>query len=190
MVEAPAPADLSAAAQAPALPLQVDLLQLPPEVPAPGAPALRGVLDRLFAHWLSLPDTAALLASLVHKAKAGGGGAAAAMLPSMMLQGGAAVPPLSPRSPRLSRRPSSLGAGPPNRSASPLRPPAARPAKEVIPQVLLRITSVHRIKLCFSFLSNLHGIVFDDRYGCVSNRNSFVMFASFIFKMGGHRRTR
>jgi serine/threonine-protein phosphatase 2A regulatory subunit B'' len=202
MVEAPAPADLSAAAQVPALPLQVDLLQLPPEVPAPGAPALRGVLDRLFAHWLSLPDTAALrsagagastialLASLVHKAKASGGGAAAAMLPSMMLQGGAAVPPLSPRSPRLSRRPSSLGAGPPNRSASPLRPPAARPAKEVIPQVLLRITSVHRIKLCFSFLSNLHGIVFDDRYGCVSNRNSFVMFASFIFKMGGHRRTR
>jgi serine/threonine-protein phosphatase 2A regulatory subunit B'' len=65
MVEAPAPADLSAAAQVPALPLQVDLLQLPPEVPAPGAPALRGVLDRLFAHWLSLPDTAALLASLV-----------------------------------------------------------------------------------------------------------------------------
>jgi len=138
MVEAPAPADLSAAAQVSALPLQVDLLQLPPEVPAPGAPALRGVLDRLFAHWLSLPDTAALLASLVHKAKASGG-AAAAMLPSMMLQGGAAVPPLSPRSPRLSRRPSSLGAVPPNRSASPLRPPAARPAKEVIPQVLLRV---------------------------------------------------
>ncbi|KAG2656618.1 serine/threonine protein phosphatase 2A regulatory subunit B''beta-like [Panicum virgatum] len=138
MVEEPAqaPADLSAAAQVSALPLQVDLLQLPPEVPAPGAPALRGVLDRLFAHWLSLPDTAALVASLVHKAKASGGGAVgacASMLPSM-LQGGAAVPPLSPRSPRLSRRPSGLGAGQPNRSASPLRPAAARPAKEVIPQ--------------------------------------------------------
>jgi serine/threonine-protein phosphatase 2A regulatory subunit B'' len=134
---APAPADLSAAAQVSALPLQVDLLQLPPEVPAPGAPALRGVLDRLFAHWLSLPDTAALVASLVQKAKASGGGGAvgAGMLPSMMLQGGAAVPPLSPRSPRLSRRPSGLGAGQPNRSASPLRPTAPRPAKEVIPQV-------------------------------------------------------
>ena len=132
---AQAPADLSAAAQVSALPLQVDLLQLPPEVPAPGAPALRGVLDRLFAHWLSLPDTAAQVASLVQKAKASGGGAVgASMLPSM-LQGGAAVPPLSPRSPRLSRRPSGLGAGQPNRSASPLRPAAARPAKEVIPQV-------------------------------------------------------
>ena len=134
---AQAPADLSAAAQVSALPLQVDLLQLPPEVPAPGAPALRGVLDRLFAHWLSLPDTAALVASLVQKAKASGGGAVgscASMLPSM-LQGGATVPPLSPRSPRLSRRPSGLGAGQPNRSASPLRPAAARPAKEVIPQV-------------------------------------------------------
>ena len=140
MVEAPspAPADLSAAAQVGAMPLQVDLLQLPPEVPAPGAPALRGVLDRLFAHWLSLPDTAALVASLAQKAKASGGGGGAvgaAMLPSMMLQGGAAVPPLSPRSPRLSRRPSGLSAGPPNRSASPLRPAAARPAKEIIPQV-------------------------------------------------------
>nr|CAB3449166.1 unnamed protein product [Digitaria exilis] len=141
MVEAPAahaPADLSAAAQVSALPLQVDLLQLPPEVPAPGAPALRGVLDRLFAHWLSLPDTAALVATLVQKAKAtgggGGGAVGAATLPSMMLQGGAAVPPLSPRSPRLSRKPSGLGAGQPNRSASPLRPAAARPAKEVIPQ--------------------------------------------------------
>ena len=130
---AQAPADLSAAAQVSALPLQVDLLQLPPEVPAPGAPALRGVLDRLFAHWLSLPDTAALVASLVHKAKASGGGAVGAC--ASMLQGGAAVPPLSPRSPRLSRRPSGLGAGQPNRSASPLRPAAARPAKEVIPQV-------------------------------------------------------
>lgn len=140
MVEAPA--GLSAAAQVSALPLQVDLLQLPPEVPAPGDPALRGVLDSLFAHWLSLPNTAVLLASLVHKVKASGGGAAAAgagMLPSMLLQGGAAVPPLSPRSPRLSRRPSSLGSGPPHRSASPLRPPAARSAKEVIPQVLLRV---------------------------------------------------
>ncbi|RLN08777.1 serine/threonine protein phosphatase 2A regulatory subunit B' [Panicum miliaceum] len=136
MVEEPAqaPADLSAEAQVSALPLQVDLLQLPPEVPTPGAPALRGVLDRLFAHWLSLPDTAALVAGLVQKAKASGGGAVgASMLPSM-LQGGAAVPPLSPRSPRLSRRPSGLGAGQPNRSASPLRPAAARPAKEVIPQ--------------------------------------------------------
>ncbi|AQK60177.1 Serine/threonine protein phosphatase 2A regulatory subunit B''alpha [Zea mays] len=139
MVEAPA--GLSAAAQVSALPLQVDLLQLPPEVPAPGDPALRGVLDSLFAHWLSLPNTAVLLASLVHKAKASGGGAAAAgagMLPSMLLQGGAAVPPLSPRSPRLSRRPSSLGVAPPNHAASPLRPPAARPAKEVIPQFYFR----------------------------------------------------
>uniref|UniRef100_A0A0D9YNL2 EF-hand domain-containing protein n=1 Tax=Oryza glumipatula TaxID=40148 RepID=A0A0D9YNL2_9ORYZ len=48
-------ADLSAAAEA--LALQVDLLQLPPEIPAPGAPALSVVLDRLFAHWLTLPDT-------------------------------------------------------------------------------------------------------------------------------------
>jgi len=185
MVEAPAPADLSA------LPLQVDLLQLPPEVPAPGAPALRGVLDRLFAHWLSLPDTAALLASLVHKAKAsGGGGAAAAMLPSMMLQGGAAVPPLSPRSPRLSRRPSSLGAGPPNRSASPLRPPAARPAKEVIPQVLLHVVRRSDQTLLLIFAQSAWKIVFDDCHGCVSNRISFVLLASFIFKMDGHRRTR
>lgn len=156
MVEAAAahaPADLSAAAQVSALPLQVDLLQLPPEVPAPGAPALRGVLDRLFAHWLSLPDTAALVATLVQKAKATGGGAVgAATLPSMMLQGGAAVPPLSPRSPRLSRKPSGLGAGQPNRSASPLRPAAARPAKEVIPQV-------QSPPLLF-VLTNLHGIVY------------------------------
>ncbi|GJM90471.1 hypothetical protein PR202_ga06752 [Eleusine coracana subsp. coracana] len=122
------PADLSA------LPLQVDLLQLPPEVPAPGAPALRGVLDGLFSHWLSLPDTSALVGSLVQKAKTSGGGPAAAMLPSMMMQGGASVPPLSPRSPRLSRRPSGISGGQPNRSASPLRPTTTRPAKEVIPQ--------------------------------------------------------
>ncbi|GJN19242.1 hypothetical protein PR202_gb06491 [Eleusine coracana subsp. coracana] len=131
MVEAPSadgPADLSA------LPLQVDLLQLPPEVPAPGAPALRGVLDGLFSHWLSLPDTSALVGSLVQKAKTSGGGPAAAMLPSMMLQGGASVPPLSPRSPRLSRRPSGISGGQSNRSASPLRPTTTRPAKEVIPQ--------------------------------------------------------
>lgn len=172
MVEAPTAADLSAAAQVPGLPLQVDLLQLPPEVPAPGAPALRGVLDRLFAHWLSLPDTATLLASLVHKAKSttgggGGGGAAASMLPSMMLQGGAAVPPLSPRSPRLSRRPSSLGAGQPNRSASPLRPPAARPAKEVIPQV--RYPSI--------------GSDLDSRFGPVCTE-SYLMIAMGVLAIG------
>ncbi|KAL5208264.1 hypothetical protein ABZP36_032699 [Zizania latifolia] len=131
--------DLSAAAEA--LALQVDLLQLPPEIPAPGAPALRGVLDRLFAHWLALPETVALVGCLVQKAKAsgvgsGGGGVVpgGAMLPSMMMQGGASVPPLSPRSPRLSRRPSCVGAGQTNRSASPLRPAAARAVKEVIPQ--------------------------------------------------------
>jgi serine/threonine-protein phosphatase 2A regulatory subunit B'' len=133
MVEASTP-DLSAAAQVSALPLQVDLLQLLPEVPAPGAPALRGVLDGLFAHWLSLPDTASLVGGLAQKSRASGGGpaAAAAMLPSMMLQGGASVPP---RSPRLLRRPSGVVGAQPNRSASPLRPATARPAKEVIPQV-------------------------------------------------------
>lgn len=145
-------ADLSAAAEA--LALQVDLLQLPPEIPAPGAPALSVVLDRLFAHWLTLPDTVALVGCLVQKAKAsgggGGGGAAgaavgpgSAMLPSMMMQGGAAVPPLSPRSPRLSRRPSGVGTGgQSNRSASPLRPATARAVKEVIPQV--RVLDPHR----------------------------------------------
>lgn len=65
-----AAADLSATAVA----LQVDFLQLPPEIPAPGAPALRGVLDRLFAHWLTLPDTVAPISCLLQKAKASDGG--------------------------------------------------------------------------------------------------------------------
>lgn len=128
--------DLSAVS---ALALQVDLLQLPPEIPAPGAPALRGVLDHLFAHWLSLPDTVALVSCLAQKAKANGAGgfAGGVMLPSMMMQGGANVPPLSPRSPRLSRKPSGVG-GHSNRSASPLRPSTARAVKEVIPQFYFR----------------------------------------------------
>ncbi|KAM3227799.1 hypothetical protein ACQJBY_054064 [Aegilops geniculata] len=127
--------DLSAVS---ALALQVDLLQLPPEIPAPGAPALRGVLDHLFAHWLSLPDTVALVSCLAQKAKANGAGfAGGAMLPSMMMQGGANVPPLSPRSPRLSRKPSGVG-GHSNRCASPLRPATARAVKEVIPQFYFR----------------------------------------------------
>ncbi|VAI45118.1 unnamed protein product [Triticum turgidum subsp. durum] len=128
--------DLSAVS---ALALQVDLLQLPPEIPAPGAPALRGVLDHLFAHWLSLPDTVALVSCLAQKAKANGMGGftGGAMLPSMMMQGGANVPPLSPRSPRLSRKPSGVG-GHPNRCASPLRPATARAVKEVIPQFYFR----------------------------------------------------
>jgi serine/threonine-protein phosphatase 2A regulatory subunit B'' len=124
--------DLSAVS---ALTLQVDLLQLPPEIPAPGAPALRGVLDRLFTHWLSLPDTVALVGCLAQKAKTSGGLAGCGMLPSMMMQGGANVPPLSPRSPRLARRPSGVGGGHSHRSASPLRPSTARAAKEIIPQV-------------------------------------------------------
>uniref|UniRef100_A0ACD5YID8 Uncharacterized protein n=1 Tax=Avena sativa TaxID=4498 RepID=A0ACD5YID8_AVESA len=127
--------DLSAVS---ALALQVDLLQLPPEIPAPGAPALRGVLDRLFAHWLTLPDTVALVSCLSQKAKSTGGLAGCGMLPSMMMQGGANVPPLSPRSPRLARRPSGLGGGHTHRSASPLRPSTARTNKEVIPQFYFR----------------------------------------------------
>lgn len=128
--------DLSAVS---ALALQVDLLQLPPEIPAPGAPALRGVLDHLFAHWLSLPDTVTMVSCLAQKAKANGTGgfAGGAMLPSMMMQGGANVPPLSPRSPRLSRKPSGVG-GHSNRSASPLRLATARAVKEVIPQFYFR----------------------------------------------------
>lgn len=124
-----------------ALALQVDLLQLPPEIPAPGAPALRGVLDRLFTHWLTLPDTVALVNCMAQKAKANGGAGAGfagcAMLPSMMMQGGN-VPPLSPRSPRLARKPSGLSGGQSNRSASPLRPATARAVKEIIPQFYFR----------------------------------------------------
>jgi hypothetical protein len=168
MVEASS-SDLSA------LQLQVDLLQLPPEVPLPGAPELRGVLDGLYAHWLSLPDTAALVGSLAQKAKTSG--AAAAMLPSMMLQGGASVPPLSPRSPRLSRRPSGLGGGHSNRSASPLRPTTARPAKEVIPQV----RSIDRI--ASRFLEPTR-----NRIGkCSSRLSRSNCLGSFIFKMADHR---
>ncbi|KAG8070116.1 hypothetical protein GUJ93_ZPchr0006g44876 [Zizania palustris] len=155
----PAVGDLGAVAEA--LALQVDLLQLPPEIPAPGLPALRGVLDHLFAHWLALPDTVALVGCLVQKVKASSGGGVVpggAMLPSMMMQGGASVPPLSPRSPRLSRRPSTVGAGQTNRSASPLRPAAARAVKEVIPQFYFqdgRPPTYELKKQCISIVDQL-----------------------------------
>jgi serine/threonine-protein phosphatase 2A regulatory subunit B'' len=174
MVEASSP-DLSA--------LQVDLLQLPPEVPAPGAPALRGVLDGLFAHWLSLPDTAALVGGLAQNARASGAGPAAATLPSMLLQGGASVPP---RSPRLSRRPSGVVGAQPNRSASPLRPATARPAKEVIPQV-------HDPLIVSRFVPRSPRPHAKSNWCAplrVGQSVCCCLFGSFISKMAGHPRLR
>ncbi|CAD6209680.1 unnamed protein product [Miscanthus lutarioriparius] len=69
-----------------------DLLQLPP-----GEPTLRGVLDRIFVHWLSLPDTAALGRTCTEgqgEQRWGGGVRDAAPDDAA---GGAAVLPLSPR---------------------------------------------------------------------------------------------
>ncbi|CAL9213628.1 unnamed protein product [Arabidopsis halleri] len=120
--------------------LDPELLQLPGLYPAPLKPSSH-IADELFSQWLSLPETARLVKSLIDDAKSGtptnlsknyatinvSGGSA---LPAVFLS--SSTPPLSPRSSSGSPRFSRQRTSPPSLQ-SPLRS-AKEPKRELIPQ--------------------------------------------------------
>ncbi|KAG9160829.1 hypothetical protein Leryth_008657 [Lithospermum erythrorhizon] len=120
--------------------LHADLLQLS-EVSPTSIKANPQVAEMLFDHWLSIPETATMVKSLVSNAKAGGpltvsvsssssSASTSSSLPSMFPAG--STPPLSPRSSSGSPRTMKHRAGPSSLS-SPLRL-VNEPVKELIPQ--------------------------------------------------------
>ncbi|KAJ0515810.1 putative EF-hand domain-containing protein [Helianthus annuus] len=110
--------------------LDPELLQLN-EVSSLAIKSNSFVADKLFDQWLSLPESTALVKSLLNKAKAGASLNVAGATSSPKSAGNNLVPPLSPRSssgsPRITKQrgPSVLG--------SPLKV-ITEPIKEIIPQ--------------------------------------------------------
>ncbi|KAM0949312.1 putative EF-hand domain-containing protein [Dioscorea sansibarensis] len=121
--------------------LDPELLQLP-EVSTLALKENPGIAEQLYLQWLSLPETARLVTTLIGDAKAGsslnahggsngGNAATSGPLPSMFPAGSA--PPLSPRSSSGSPRVVKRGGLGPSTLGSPLKL-VSEPVREVIPQ--------------------------------------------------------
>ncbi|KAL0797326.1 hypothetical protein Bca101_052500 [Brassica carinata] len=120
--------------------LDPEFLQLPCFSPSPLKPSSH-IADELFSHWLSLPETATLVKSLIDEAKSGIPTNLSRSYPTINVLGATpsvflsnGTPPLSPRSsspgsPRFSRQ----RASPPPSLRSPLRS-LKEPKQELIPQ--------------------------------------------------------
>ncbi|XP_039122387.1 serine/threonine protein phosphatase 2A regulatory subunit B''beta-like [Dioscorea cayenensis subsp. rotundata] len=121
--------------------LDPELLQLP-EVSTLALKENPGIAEQLYSQWLSLPETARLVKTLIGDAKAGsslnvhggsngGNAATSSPLPSMFPAGSG--PPLSPRSSSGSPRVVKRGGLGPSTLGSPLKL-VSEPVREVIPQ--------------------------------------------------------
>ncbi|CAD5311668.1 unnamed protein product [Arabidopsis thaliana] len=109
--------------------LDPELLQLPGLSPSPLKPTSL-IADDLFSQWLSLPETATLVKSLIDDAKSGTPTNISKNLPSVFLS--SSTPPLSPRSSSGSPRFSRQRTSPPSLH-SPLRS-LKEPKRQLIPQ--------------------------------------------------------
>lgn len=129
--------------------LDPELLQLPGLSPSPLKPTSL-IADDLFSQWLSLPETATLVKSLIDDAKSGTPTNKSKNLPSVFLS--SSTPPLSPRSSSGSPRFSRQRTSPPSLH-SPLRS-LKEPKRQLIPQIAFvsrcRVQFKPRLLICSS----------------------------------------